>query len=154
FHDFRRGASYGNTPFRDDPFRKAFYRSLFEVPELLYTTVWRLDGKIISARIDFVHREGISLGLAGHSPFLAKASPGTLHHYLLGCQLATDGIAQLDLTTGGDSYKERFATHHDTVHRLIVYFSAVERMREAAEAELRRAARRILVRTSVTPNQI
>jgi hypothetical protein len=141
-------------PFRDDPCRKAFYRSLYDVPDLLYTTVWRLDGKVISARIGFVYREGVSIGLAAHSPFLAKRSPGSLHLYLLGSLLASEGILQLDLTAGGDGYKERFATHHDEVHRLIVSFSAAERLRARARAAARRTAKRILGYASVTPDRV
>jgi len=153
-HDFRQGAMYRCMPFRDDPSRKAFYRSLFEVPDLLYTTVWRLDGKVFSVRMDFMYREGVVSGLAAHAPFLAKASPGAMHLYLLGSLLASEGIPQFDLTAGGDSYKERFASHHDEIHRLIVFFSAADRLRARAKAAARRTAKRILGYASITPDQV
>jgi len=154
FHDFRWGAMYGIMPFREDPSKKAFFRSLYEVPDLLYTTVWRLDGKVFSARVDFMYREWVSFGFGAHSPFLAKRSPGSMHLYVLGLLLASEGIPQLDLTAGGDSYKERFATHHDEVHRLVVFFSAAERLRARAKAAARRTAKRILGYASITPNQV
>ncbi len=155
-HDFRMGALHRGMAFRADPLKKALLRSLYEVPDLLHTTVWRLDGKIISARIGFVHRKSgqVTLGYLVHSPFLAKHSPGRLHVYLLGLLLAEEGIPELDLTAGGDSYKERFATHHDEVHRLTVFFSGAERLAVAAQAAARRTAKRALGLISVTPDDI
>ncbi len=155
-YDFRLGALYRVLPFRADPCKGAFLRSLYEVPDLLHTTVWRLDGKIISARIGFLDRSRgqVSLGYLAHSPFLAKHSPGRLHVYFLGLLLAEEGIPEIDLTAGGDSYKERFATHHDLVHHLTVYFSGAERLALAARAAVRRTAKRALGYASVTPDQV
>jgi CelD/BcsL family acetyltransferase involved in cellulose biosynthesis len=155
-YDFRMGALYRGMTFCADPLKKALLRSLYEVPDLLHTTVWRLDGKIISARIGFVHRQSgqVTLGYLAHSPFLAKHSPGRLHVYLLGLLLAQEGIPELDLTAGGDIYKERFATHHDEVYRLTVFFSRAERLRARAKAAARRTAKRLLGYASITPDQV
>jgi CelD/BcsL family acetyltransferase involved in cellulose biosynthesis len=155
-HDFRQGAMYGGIPFRADPSKGAFLRSLYDVPNLLHTTVWRLGGRIISARIGFLDRSGgqVSLGYLVHSPFLAKHSPGRLHVYLLGLLLTQEGVATLDLTAGGDEYKDRFATHHDEVHRLTVFFSGASRLGVSAQAAVRRTAKRALRLISVTPDDV
>jgi CelD/BcsL family acetyltransferase involved in cellulose biosynthesis len=153
-YDFRQGALYRATPFRDEPRKGAFLRSLYEVPGLLHTTVWRLDGRVISAHIGF-HQEGrVTLGYRPHSPSLAKCSPARLHLYLLGSLFAEQGISELDLTAGGDAYKERFATHHDEVYRLTVFFSRRERLRVATVAAARSAAKRALGLISVTPEDV
>jgi CelD/BcsL family acetyltransferase involved in cellulose biosynthesis len=155
-HDFRLCARYGVAPFQADPSKGALLRSLYEVPELLHTTVWRLDGKIISARIGFLDRRRgqVSLGYLAHSPSLARHSPARLHIYLVGLLLAQEGIPELDLTAGGGDYKERFATHHDEVHRLTVFFSRARRMVVAAQAALRCTARKALGSISVTPQDV
>jgi len=153
-YDFRQGALYGSTPFHDDPSKRAILRSLYEVSDLLHTTVWRLDGRIISAHIGFHHGNQVSLGYLAHSPILAKHSPGRLHLYQLGLLLAEEGVPELDLTAGGDSYKDHFATYHDQVHLLTIFFSAPERLRAGAKAVARRAAKRALGLVSITPDDI
>jgi hypothetical protein len=122
FCDFRQCAMYGKRPFRDDPYKAAFFAALFEIPELLHATVRRSNDGLISAHIGFRNRDQVVLGILVHSPLLAEHSPGTLHLLLLGQLLAQEGVADLDLTPGG-AYKDRFATHHDQVDHLTVYFS-------------------------------
>jgi hypothetical protein len=77
-----------------------------------------------------------------------------MHVYLLGLQLVDEGIPELNLTAGGDAYKERFATHHDQVHCLTVYFSGAERLKASARTAVRRTARQILGCTAITPDQV
>ncbi len=126
------------------------------MPDLLHTTVWRLDGKVISARIGFRDRNRgqVSLGYLAHSPFLADHSPGRLHVYLLGLLLVEEGIAELNLTAGGDPYKERFATHFDEVRSPDRFFLGCGTLGAAARAAARRTARRALGMVSVTPDDV
>ena len=133
FYDFRQGAMHQVTPFRTDPLKRCFFQTLLGIPDLLHTTVWRLNDKPISAHIGFRSFDQVSLGITAYSPYLVDYSPGKWHLYLLGLQLVEDGISDLDLTPGEDSYKERFATRHDWVHRLTIFFSAKERLRGAGD---------------------
>jgi CelD/BcsL family acetyltransferase involved in cellulose biosynthesis len=152
FYDFRQGAMHKVMPFRHDPLMRPFFTTLLEIPDLLHTTVWRLNGKVISAHIGFRSHDQVSLGIIAYSPFLAEHSPGKMHLFLLGLQLSEEGIRELDLTPGGDSYKDRFATHHDEVHRLTVYFSNTERLKDQAKGAAHRAAKTMMHSFSISPD--
>jgi hypothetical protein len=56
----------------------------------------------------------------------------------LGVQLAAENIPWLDLTPGGDSYKEHFATDHDVVFELTVYRNKARRWRRETIAKASR----------------
>jgi hypothetical protein len=47
---------------------------------------------------------------------------------MLGVQLAAEEMPVLDLTPGGDGYKEHFATEHDSVCELTIYADATKRL--------------------------
>jgi len=49
-------------------------------------------------------------------------SVGKFHILLLGLCLQKEGLPDLDLTRGGEQYKERFASHHDEAYMLDVLF--------------------------------
>ncbi len=80
FCDLRQGGVNNSLPFRNDPYKLPFYTALFDVPGLLHTTVWRLDGRVISAHIGIRDRGQVVLGIITHSPFLAEDSPGKNAH--------------------------------------------------------------------------
>jgi hypothetical protein len=69
----------------------------------------------------------VHLAILCHSPFHARHSPGKLHVLKLGAELANEGFEALDLTPGGDAWKERFANTHDTVYELLVHPGRVSR---------------------------
>jgi CelD/BcsL family acetyltransferase involved in cellulose biosynthesis len=151
--DVRQGAVNNRLPFRGDPCKKPLFSALFVFPELLHATVWRLNGKVISAHLGFRNGEQVSLGLIAHSPFLAEHSPGKLHVLLLGLLLAEERIHALDLTPEG-AYKERFATHCDEVHRLTVFFSRTRLIRKRIAELALRVLKRILGAMSVSPQRV
>ena len=150
--DLRQGAVNNSLPFRNDPYKRLLFAKLFDVPELLHATVWRLNGKVISAHIGLRSHDHVLLGLIAHSPFLAKHSPGKLHILHLGLLLAEELIGELDLTPEG-SYKDLFATHSDEVHRLTVFFSRTGLLRKKIIDLTLRVAKRALSAMSVSPQR-
>ena len=120
-YDFRQGAMFNVTQFRDEPLKVDFLMALFE-KKLLHITVMKVQGQIFASVIaiagrDWVHLGGINI----HTPFNAKFySPGFVHFLLLAQQLLKEGVSVFDLTPGGDAYKERLATTHDQVYELVV----------------------------------
>ena len=121
FCDFRTGAIHGTCPFREDPRKRAFYRALMAQAGLLHVTVMTIGGQLVAAHIGIRNQNEVMLGIVGHSPFLAIHSPGKLHILQLGLLLHEEGYSSLDLTPGGDSYKEDRATRYDEAYVLSIF---------------------------------
>jgi CelD/BcsL family acetyltransferase involved in cellulose biosynthesis len=119
--DFRQGALFNKNPFLEDPVKKDFLIALFK-QQLLHTTVFKVNGKIIAAVIAVLRNNWVYLsGLICHSPLNARSnSPGLLHFQLLTKQLVEEGIQYFDLSPGYDAYKDELATQQDEVQELII----------------------------------
>jgi CelD/BcsL family acetyltransferase involved in cellulose biosynthesis/RimJ/RimL family protein N-acetyltransferase len=121
YTDFRQGAAHGGCPFSDDPHKYPFHRALLQYPDLIHVTVLKAGEELIAAHIGMVNRREVTLGIIAHSPFVAADSPGKLLVLYLGLLLSDQGISEFDLTPGGDSYKDRFATHYSEAYQLTVF---------------------------------
>jgi CelD/BcsL family acetyltransferase involved in cellulose biosynthesis len=131
-YDFRQGALYHYMPFASDPFKKPFYLELHK-RGMLHTSILTVDGKIAASHLGMLSRaRAVHLGINTHDPAFAAHSPGGLLLAMLGVHLATENLPVLDLTPGGDGYKEHFATDHDTVFELIIYSDIERRLRTDA----------------------
>lgn len=155
FYDLRQSAVNQSTPFREDPAKRAFHSTLFaEAPGDIYCTATFIDERPIAAFWGVLSGPMVHLGLLISSPFCAEHSPGKIHIMQLSEQLLKDGHAVLDLTPGGDAWKERFANAHDEVAEVTVYRSAMARRRDDAVAHIARLGKRALAVASITPTQL
>lgn len=155
FYDLRQSAVNQSTPFGEDPAKRAFHSALFaEAPGDIYCTVTFIDERPIAAFWGILSGTMVHLGLLISSPFCAEHSPGKIHMMQLSEQLLKDGVAVLDLTPGGDAWKERFANAHDEVAEATVYRSAMARRRDDAVVRIARLGKRALALASVTPAQL
>lgn len=128
-YDFRQAALYRSMPFTDDPAKKPFYIGLHE-KGMLHVSILRVGETIGASHIGLLTRgRAVHLGINTHDPAFAAHSPGNLLLAMLGVHLAGEHIPWLDLTPGGDRYKEHFATDHDVVFGLTVYANAARRWR-------------------------
>ncbi len=144
FTDFRHGALHNSFPFARDPRKRLFFSELMRSSGLMHVTVMRVGGRLASVHLGFKNRDEVILGLLCHSPFLSEHSPGKLHMLQLALLLHQQGIPSLDLTPGGDSYKDRFATGHGEVGSMTVFFDpkalAGQRIRMKSRSYARRVA--------------
>lgn len=141
FYDFRTGAIHGNSPFRDDPRKRPFYRALMAHDGLLHVTATKVGEALIAAHIGMRNGNEVILGIVSHSPFLASHSPGKLHILQLGLLLHEQGFSSLDLTPGGDAYKEDRATRYDEAHTLTVFLDRKALVQHRVSTSLRAVAR-------------
>jgi CelD/BcsL family acetyltransferase involved in cellulose biosynthesis len=154
FYDFRQGATYGVTPFRRDLLKRHFHLTLFTAaPERVLLTVTYLAGRPIAAYWGLAGEEQTHLGMVIHSPFLAEHSPGKLHLMQLSEYLLQLGMTRIDLTPGGDAWKERFANDHDEVASAVLHVSRLQWCIAASRAMGIRGAKRILAIAGVTPHR-
>ena len=154
FYDARRLAVTGSAPFRNDPLKRAFHLEMMRQPGLLHVTVMKVGNQIASAHLGACSKQEVQLGLIAHNPELEKHSPGKFHILFLARMLMQEGYEQLDLTAGGDPYKERFANAWDEVHTLRVFPTALAKARAAVATSLEQAARKTLDTLHITPARV
>ena len=119
-YDFRKGAVYNQSQFRQDTRRKEFFLALFK-EKLLHATLLKVNNTIVAASVYTI--EGNKLyakGLSTHAPEFAQLSPGMLHKILLNKMLAEEAFEMMDLTPGGETYKDDLASHYGQVYVLTV----------------------------------
>lgn len=131
-YDFRQAALYRNMPFASDPAKKQFYLELHK-RGLLHATILTVGKKVAASHIGLLSdARAVHLGINTHDPAPAAHSPGNLLLAMLGVHLAAEEMPMLDLTPGGDGYKEHFATGHDAVFELTMYSDTRRRLRTEA----------------------
>ena len=155
FYDLRQSAVNQSTPFREDPAKRTFHSTLFaEAPGDIYCTATFIDERPVAAFWGAISGPMVHLGLLISSPFCAEHSPGKIHIMQLSEQMLQDGHAVLDLTPGGDAWKERFANGHDEVAEATVYRAALTRRRDEAVAQIAQQGKRALAVAHITPAQV
>jgi len=140
YYDLRQGAIHNTTPFRSDPQKRPFHRAwLMAATDQPCVTVTTIDNQPVAGFWGAVSRDVVHLGILAYSPLLAEHSPGKLHIMQLSDYLLQAGVTVLDLTPGGDPWKERFANAHDDVADAVIHASA--RARALSDLRERMAGR-------------
>lgn len=148
-YDFRQAALYRQMPFAADPAKRGFHLALHR-QGLLHVTVLTVGGEPAASHLGLLSEgRALHIGILTHNPAFAAHSPGTLLLAMLGVRLAEEGVPMLDLTPGGDGYKEHFATGHDVAHALTVHGSARRRLAAELRAGLGELARQGLRKTGL-----
>jgi len=128
YHDFRMGAINKICPFQKDQLKRQFYSNLLSAnKDTFFVGVSYLQNKPIAAELAGLSNGTISLYLGMHAPFLSKHSLGKIHLIQMCDYLSHEKINIVDLTPGGDSWKEQFATSHDEVAYAVVYNSVFKK---------------------------
>lgn len=153
-YDFRQGAINNSYPFQSDPLKKSFYLALMKVPNLSHVTVLKVGDAVVAAHLGVCSKKEVYLGVFAQNPFYAKYSPGKFHLLMLGQKLVKQGFSALDLTPGGDPWKERFATDHDEVRLLKVFFNRRSLIQLETRRKLEKVAKQVLQRFRVSPQSI
>ncbi len=142
FHDLRHAEVRGSCPFQNDPFKRTFHMALMNHPALVHCVAMMAGDEMVSAHFGIRTGAQLQLGLLSHHPGFAVTSPGKILMYLLGLMLLEQGVSQIDLTAGGEAYKERFANAWDTVYVVNVHASHSRRriaeLKSSATGLLRR----------------
>lgn len=153
FYDFRQGAMNQSVPFRQDQFKQSFHAALFaNTPDETYITITYLDERPIAALWGLMSGKTLHLGILMYSPFFAEYSPGKLHVMQLSKLMLSDGLEVLDLTPGGDLWKERFANEHDDVAEAMLYRSATALRLADTSAVILQFVKRSLAAASICPD--
>ena len=152
-YDLRQGAKNNDTPFCDDGAKRDFLRNWYEqCPDDIYASILLLDGKVVAALFGVVRGRSILNAIIAHDPALAAHSVSKFHLYLLAQELDEQALETLDLTPGGDPWKERFATMHSDVATLEFHADVSERRRLDRDAERLKWLKQVLGRVGISPD--
>jgi CelD/BcsL family acetyltransferase involved in cellulose biosynthesis/RimJ/RimL family protein N-acetyltransferase len=153
-YDFRQAAVHGVAPFREDELKKPFHLAMMNIPGLLHATVLKVGNQFAAAHLGACGNKEVQLGIITHNPLFARHSPGKFHILFLAQMLIEEGYQQLDLTPGGDAYKDRFANGFDEVHTLTLFLSLGQRMKDTIRAGFAEAIKTSLRTIGVEPQYI
>ena len=154
-YDLRQGAVYGTLPFHEDPGKLPFHEALaVGNPRLVHLTSLHSGSQFVAAQFGFAARGVVHQSILGFSPMFANYSPGILHLYLLARAMDAESARVLDLTPGGDPYKDQIASHHDEVAEMLVTPSASRRSWVVRSEQSLEAAKRVLAPIGVTPQRV
>lgn len=154
-YDFRQGAANDSCPFVDDERKRAFHSELLQqAPGLLVAFRMLLDGHTVAALLGVRGPNRISNAIFAFSPHHARHSPGKLLLYLAAQSLSGEDVEYLDLTPGGDTWKERFATDHDQVYELNVWRDAAQARLYQRRNRMRALIRKVLVGIGLPPGKL
>ena len=154
FYDLRQSATHGDSPFLEDPLKKAFHQALAGVPGLTHLTVMRAGNQLISGLFGVVGKQTLSLAMPMFSPIYADCSPMIWHVLMLVSQLREEGFAVFDLTPGSDPFKEEFTVTREPVRILTVFNSRSHSLGVTAKARGVAMAKDVLRKASVEPSSL
>jgi CelD/BcsL family acetyltransferase involved in cellulose biosynthesis/ribosomal protein S18 acetylase RimI-like enzyme len=150
-YDTRRLAMDGLAPFQADPCKRVFSQALMCVPGLNHATILTVGRKVASVHVSVCSGKEICVGLIAHDPLLAKYSPGRLHMLMLPEMLIGEGFQRMDLTPGGEIYKESFANGEDELSCITIYRTAMDQKKGQAYLAAKQTGLRALRAARVTP---
>jgi CelD/BcsL family acetyltransferase involved in cellulose biosynthesis len=154
YYDSRQMAMHGDAPFRGDEQKKSFHLAMMREANLLHVTVLRAGERIVSSQFGIASKSELILAMPIFSPCFADQSPITLHYLLLVEKALEEGYQILDMTPGESGFKDRFATEHEQVHILRVFFSSLDQRHLKTKLALEAAVRSVLRRMNVSPARV
>src|SRR5262245_20213695 len=152
--DFRQDVTQGIRPFADNPCKEPFFIRRQDFPEASHFTVLWSAGKPVSFHFGAWGKETLLLGLTAYDPTESRNSPGKVHLIELARMLGEEGIRRIDLTPGGDQYKEFVANDSQNLTIPTFYFSRAAKLVAETRGELRRAAKGLLSLSHLDPDAL
>lgn len=153
-YDFRHGAANGVSPFFEDDRKRRFHQRWFErCPDQIEFSILLQNDRPIAAFFGVVVGDSIANAIVSHEPTLAAHSPSKLHIYMFAQELVGANVSALDLTPGGDAWKDRFATRHDEVFEFTCHGSLRKAQGDAIRDRLAARARDAIATLDISPDQ-
>ena len=141
--DFRQEAIQGVRPFADNPCKESFFVERQEFPESNHFTVLWSNNKPVSFHFGACNGDTLLLGLTAYDPTESRNSPGKVHLIELARMLKEEGFHRIDLTPGGDQYKEFVANDSQELVIPTFQFSRAANLRadivESASRKIKKA---------------
>jgi len=123
--NFRNMAVYDNMPFNSDDTNKENWHlaHLDGSGSVHFTVLWQGD-EFLACNFGFCSDETVIIGLFTYNPVQGAHSPGNVFLIELIDFIKKEGFHYLDLSPGGDPYKERFSNTHITLTKPVFCFNS------------------------------
>ncbi len=153
-NDFRQEAVHGNRPFGDNPLKEPFFLERLKIPQANHFSVLMCDETPLSFHFGPCDRDTLVLGLTAFDPSESRNSPGKLHLIELAHMLKHEGFRRIDLTPGGDSYKEFLANGSLVLQQPTFYFTRVGKAVADMGWGIRQTIKRLLACASIPSERV
>jgi CelD/BcsL family acetyltransferase involved in cellulose biosynthesis/RimJ/RimL family protein N-acetyltransferase len=152
-NDFRHEIVHNLRPFASDKNKSLFFIERQNYPDANHFTVLWSNDKPIAFNFGACSRDTVYLGLCSHDPLENKNSPGKLLLLEMAPMLIGEGYRFLDLTPGGDQYKERFANAYQELVEPQFFFTRQEKLYDDTVKMARGLSKKILYKIGITAEQ-
>lgn len=127
-YSFRCFAAYNFMPFEADKNKESWHLcQLDELTNHHFTVLWHGDD-VLACNLGPCTKDTVIIGLFAYNPVQGAHSPGKIFLYMLIEYMTKEGYRYLDLSPGGDAYKEHFSNLHHTLTKPVFCFSKTYQM--------------------------
>ena len=121
--NFRHESAHHDAAFEEDQLQRSFYEArCHNLKDNHFSVLW-LGEKLLAFHFGYIDKNSIYISLSAFDPTESKHSPGVIFLIYLANLLIEEGIRYIDLTPGGDEYKERFSNAHNELYLPTIHAS-------------------------------
>jgi len=129
-YSFRQLALFNHNPLDKEITKKVCLEQIDLMPENIHFTVLWHGNKLLAYNFGLCTADHIMLGLMSYDPVKGRYSPGNIFLIKLLEYAQEEGYKILDLTPGGDSYKENFCNTHIDLVKPTICFNKYYKIRD------------------------
>jgi hypothetical protein len=150
--DFRQMAIHQTAPFSRDGNKKPFYIERLNFPENNHFTILWSDNDPVAFHFGACDTDTVYLGLSSYNPIEEKNSPGSILIIKLIEFLKEEGYRYLDLTPGGDKYKEKYCSFHQKIYTPTFYFYKKDKIVADLKYFIRKTVKKSIISAGADPD--
>ncbi len=142
--NFRHESAHHDAAFEDDTLQRSFYEARSSnLKDNHFSVLW-VGEKLLAFHYGYIDQDSIYIGLSAFDPTESKHSPGVIFLIYLANLLIEEGTRYIDLTPGGDEYKERFSNTHNVICLPIIHTNQFEYTKQSLKKNVKSIAINIL----------
>lgn len=135
--NFRHLSLYNYMPFESDKNKAAWHLNQMKNPRHVHFTVLWQGDRLLACNYGYCTDDTVMVGLFTYDPIEGANSPGNIFLIKLIEYITEEGYTYLDLTPGGDEYKERFCNQHNTLIKPTICFNRLSLAKHFIKSSLR-----------------
>lgn len=152
--NFRHESAHHDAAFEEDQLQRSFYEARSNnLKNNHFSVLWAGD-KLLAFHYGYIDNDCIYIGLTAFDPTESKHSPGVIFLIYLANLLIEEGIRYIDLTPGGDEYKERFSNTHNMLYLPAIHTSRLEHTKQLLKKNCKSLAINALKKCNVDKDQL
>ncbi len=152
--NFRHESAHHDAAFEDDQLQRSFYEARNNnLKDNHFSVLW-VGEKLLAFHYGYIDEDSIYIGLSAFDPTESKHSPGVIFLIYLANLLIEEGIRYIDLTPGGDEYKERLSNTHNVLYIPTIHTSMLEQSKQSLKKNCKALAINALRSCNIDKDQI